>query len=190
LSHTGRRDLAQFWRIDVDASQGGIVFENNRGWLIDVGERVVAREGNDVELGAMLEIARVKGWESVEFTGDDGFKRRAMRAALRRGLSVHAEGDDRKILEAEFAWEQRRREARPAGDQIGSRHIGVIEAIDEGRVYQRVGGELLSHKREVFGEDRADELELAIGQEMEIGYDFDGPTLGPSIEVDLDLPSL
>ena len=80
--------------------------------------------------------------------------------------------------------------ARAAGEAIGSRSTGVIERVDERFVYQRVDGELVAHRRAAFGNDRADELELAIrGREpQEIDYEYDGPTLGPARAIEPDLP--
>jgi len=80
---------------------------------------------------------------------------------------------------------------RVATPAIGSRYAGIIEAIDDRCVYQRIAnGELISHERASFGEDRADELELAIRmrEPQEIGYEFDGPMFGPARAIESDLP--
>jgi hypothetical protein len=121
--------------------------------------------------GGLLAVVRAKGWETVEFTGEDAFKRRAMAAAIRRGISVHADGGDRRLLAgAEAGSAEERRLAIPAKVGIGNRYVGPIEAVVGDIVLQRVdGGELVAHDRASFGEDRADDLEIAIGKEMAIG---------------------
>lgn len=172
-------DLARYWRISRGGA-GELVFENAGGLLVDVGERVVARDGNEVEIRGLLDVAQAKGWEAIEFTGDDDFKRRAMAAAVRREITVFAEGEDRRLferVEGEFR-EARRRSAKPAQTGIGNRYAGVIEAIDGDVVLQRIDdGELVAHDRTSFDDDRADELEHALGLKMEIGYEYDGWTL-------------
>lgn len=125
----------------------------------------MARDGNDVELRAMLELVDVKGWDSVEFTGANDFKRRAMTMALRQWLVVHAEGRDRVLLDAvvgEFD-DVRRQSAVPAKTTIGNRTTGVIEAVDARFVYQRTAdGALVSPERAAFVDDRVGQLERAI----------------------------
>jgi hypothetical protein len=101
LSATYERDmrgtaLARFWRIE--RTRDGLAFENARGRFVDRGERVVARDGNDVEVRGMLDVAVAKGWAELTFTGEEAFKRRGMAAALERGFSVRAEGRDAELL--------------------------------------------------------------------------------------------
>ncbi|MGC8486427.1 MAG: LPD7 domain-containing protein, partial [Candidatus Baltobacteraceae bacterium] len=59
---------------------------------------IVARQGNEVEIRGMLDLAEVKGWEELTFTGSEAFKQQAMAAALDRGLRVRAEGRDAELL--------------------------------------------------------------------------------------------
>jgi hypothetical protein len=181
-------ELARYWRLErVDE---GFVFKSASGWLIDVGERVVARSGNDFEIRAMLELVSIKGWEAVEFTGDDDFKQRAITAALRRGIAVEAADIDVELLErckTELAAEKPHVISRLAHETFGNRYVGIIEAVDRSYVYQRVGDELIAHDREAFSEDRAEKFELAIGRPKEIIYDFDGPMVQPVIERELEI---
>jgi hypothetical protein len=161
-------DLARYWR-SSRGSAGELIFENGNGRLVDVGERVLARDGNDVEIRGLLDVVRAKGWETVEFTGEDALKWRAMEAAIRRGISVHADGVDQRLLvDAEAGFAEERRLATPAKVGIGNRYIGPIEAIFGDVVLRVEGGELVAHDRASFGEERADDLELAIGKEMAI----------------------
>jgi hypothetical protein len=88
--------LARFWRIE--RTRDGLAFENARGRFVDRGERVVARDGNDVEVRGMLDVAAAKGWTELTFTGEEAFKRRGMAAALERGFAVRAEGRDAELL--------------------------------------------------------------------------------------------
>ena len=88
--------LARFWRIERTAD--GLAFENARGRFIDRGALIVSREGNDVEIRGMLDVAAAKGWTEVTLTGEEAFKRRGMAAALERGFAVRAEGRDAELL--------------------------------------------------------------------------------------------
>jgi len=88
--------LARFWRIE--RTRDGLAFECARGRFVDLGERVVARDGNDAEVRGMLDVAAAKGWAELKFTGEEAFKRRGMAAALERGFSVRVEGRDAELL--------------------------------------------------------------------------------------------
>ncbi len=88
--------LARFWRIE--RTTRGLAFENARGWFEDQGERVIARDGNDLEIRGMLDVAAAKGWSELTLTGSNNFKRRAMAEALDRGFTIAAKGRDAKLL--------------------------------------------------------------------------------------------
>ncbi len=101
LSEAYARDLqgsqlARFWRIE--RTQAGLAFENARGRFEDRGSAIVAREGNEAEIRGMLDLAEVKGWRELTFTGSDAFKREAMAAALERGFTVRTDGRDTDLL--------------------------------------------------------------------------------------------
>lgn len=101
LSEAYARDLqgsrlARFWRIE--RTRAGLAFENARGRFEDQGSAIVAREGNEAEIRGMLDLAGVKGWRELTFTGSDAFKREAMAAALERGFTVRADGRDAELL--------------------------------------------------------------------------------------------
>jgi hypothetical protein len=89
--------LARFWRIE--RTSGGLQFSNARGLLLDEGYRVSAREGNAVEIRAMLDIAQAKGWHELEVNGNEAFRRAAIRAAVERGFIVQCKGRDSELLE-------------------------------------------------------------------------------------------
>ena len=101
LSEAYARDLqgsqlARFWRIE--RTQAGLTFENARGRFEDRGSEIIARQGNEAEIRGMLDLAEVKGWQELTFTGSDEFKRQAMEASLERGFTVRAEGRDAELL--------------------------------------------------------------------------------------------
>lgn len=58
------------------------------GRVIDLGDRVAASNPTDVELAAMVELAKAKGWTSVEIRGSHDFQRRAREAVLSAGLAI------------------------------------------------------------------------------------------------------
>ncbi len=88
--------LARFWRIE--RTPEGLAFENARGRFEDCGSVIVARAGNEIEIRGMLDLAEVKEWRELTFSGSEAFKRQAMAAALDRGFTVRAEGRDAELL--------------------------------------------------------------------------------------------
>jgi Large polyvalent protein-associated domain 7/Relaxase/Mobilisation nuclease domain len=84
------QELAKFWRIGRRSPSREIIFENATGRLIDKGPIVTAAHGNDHEIKAMLELAKIKNWPGIQFGGESDFKFRAMTAALRNKMVVLA----------------------------------------------------------------------------------------------------
>jgi hypothetical protein len=90
--------LAQYWRPER-LPDGSRAYNNKLGRIVDVGDRVMAAAGNDLEIRAMLELAKLKQWVTITFTGNDDFRRRAMAAALEvAGLEVIAAPADAAML--------------------------------------------------------------------------------------------
>jgi hypothetical protein len=58
------------------------------GRVIDRGDRLSATTGSDAEIRAMIELAKAKGFKSVEPRGSDGFKLRAYELCTAAGLPV------------------------------------------------------------------------------------------------------
>lgn len=93
--------LATFWRVErVKPSRDvGFVFKNSNGEVTDKGPIIVAKSGNSDEIDAILELASLKNWTSIEFSGPDDFKIAAMIAALKDGkLRVSATTDADRVL--------------------------------------------------------------------------------------------
>lgn len=93
--------LATYWRVEraKPSRDVGLVFKNANGEVTDKGAIIVARSGNSDEIDAMLELATLKNWSSIEFTGSDAFKVAAMAAALKDGkLRVSATTDADRVL--------------------------------------------------------------------------------------------
>lgn len=93
--------LAQYWRIDREKPwrDAVLTYRNARGVVRDKGGLIVADQGNSDEIDAMLELATLKSWRSIQFSGSENFKLRAMIATIRDGqleISVQSEAD--KVL--------------------------------------------------------------------------------------------
>lgn len=59
------------------------------GRVIDKGDRMAAsRQGNDAEVMALIDLAKIKGWKQIHITGSDAFTARAYIEAARAGLAV------------------------------------------------------------------------------------------------------
>ena len=88
--------LARYWRIERVAD--GLRFENARGRFEDQGDIIVARDGNQLEIRGMLDVAELKGWRELVLDGSERFRQTAMAAAIERGFTIRAEGRDAEIL--------------------------------------------------------------------------------------------
>jgi hypothetical protein len=91
-------NLARYWR-DRRLPDGSWEYSNRAGRLVDAGDEIRADVGNELEVGAMIQIAVAKRWKAIQFDGSDDFKSRAMRAALIAGIKVTPKTDrDFEIL--------------------------------------------------------------------------------------------
>lgn len=77
--------LAQFWRVDREPPKVDAIlkYENANGTVRDRGSVMHAANGNDDEIECMIELAELKKWNSIQFTGSDDFKLRAMVKTLK-----------------------------------------------------------------------------------------------------------
>jgi hypothetical protein len=80
--------LSQYWRIKRCRPECQLVFENKHGQVVDKGVSVTARQGNNIELVAMIELAKLKGWTKIKVAGSEDFRFRAMTAALLDGIGI------------------------------------------------------------------------------------------------------
>ncbi len=58
------------------------------GQLVDHGDRLTCGRGQEAEIAAMVELARVKGWQRVTLTGSPEFQRKAAAAYSAAGIQV------------------------------------------------------------------------------------------------------
>jgi hypothetical protein len=62
-----------------------------------------------------------------------------------------------------------------AHENVGSRYVGPLEGVSDDFVTQRVDGDIVSHRADLF--ENLEELELSLGKPMEIAYEHDGPSV-------------
>lgn len=93
-------NLATFWRIQINPRSREIVYEQKGGKnrVVDKGAMITADHGNGSEISAMIELAKLKNWPSIVFTGSESFKLSAMIAGLHAGLNVKAISLQDKLL--------------------------------------------------------------------------------------------
>jgi hypothetical protein len=89
--------MSDEWDISVKSS--GVMFERAGERIFDNGAAIIAQSGSAIEIQGMLDLAESKGWQSIQFSGDDDFKEQAMLAARERGLSVEIPEADLPIFE-------------------------------------------------------------------------------------------
>jgi hypothetical protein len=53
--------------------------------------------------------------------------------------------------------------------------VGPLEGVSDDFVTQRVDGDIVSHRADLF--ENLEELELSLGKPMEIAYEHDGPSV-------------
>lgn len=56
-----------------------------QGQITDYGQRITSGQGNPVEITAMVELIRIKGWRKVRLTGSDDFIEKCALALMRAG---------------------------------------------------------------------------------------------------------
>lgn len=97
---TGSPLLADAWYIE--RHDFGIVMTRLDGSrILDKGSRIEAEHGNEAEVKAMVELAKMKGWSEVTvYGGGDDFKRRAMAESLRAGVKINVDNEhDKRLLQ-------------------------------------------------------------------------------------------
>ena len=67
--------------------EGGLYLRLGKAEVIDQGPLLLAKNG-DQDIPLLIETAKGKGWNTLEFTGSPDFKEKAAIAALQAGLSV------------------------------------------------------------------------------------------------------
>ena len=65
-----------------------ITLEMPSSRLFDEGDVIRGETGSDQEIEAMLELARLKGWTTLHFSGPEDFVKRASEMALKRGFGL------------------------------------------------------------------------------------------------------
>lgn len=90
-------ELARYWAITKTTR--GLEFHNAAGGFIDQGPRVLALTGKDLEIKAMLDVARTKGWTTLEITGSEEFRQRVADEAIRQGFNVANAPEKERVAE-------------------------------------------------------------------------------------------
>jgi hypothetical protein len=93
--------IATYWRIHQVKNRREVVYEQKGGEnrVIDKGALITAKNGNQSEIAVIIELAKIKKWPSIVFSGSEDFKLNAMTAALRAGLKVSTvNSNDEKLL--------------------------------------------------------------------------------------------
>jgi hypothetical protein len=111
--------LGRWYRIERGPE--GLTLSNRDSRIIDYGDRVTAKEGNDKEIEAMVLLAQAKGWQRVELTGSAEFQGRAARALVEAGIGLtdaRQEQAARDAIEADRRKAAREQEAMAAQAKV------------------------------------------------------------------------
>ena len=85
LLEVGKR--FQEWSV-IPLDPPRIRLEHPSSSLVDEGDRISGETGSDLEIEAMLELAKLKGWTLLRFEGPEDFVKTASRMALERGFHL------------------------------------------------------------------------------------------------------
>ncbi len=66
--------------------------------ITDLGGQIVAESGNVKEIQSMIELARIKGWKTVEWGGNDAFLRNAFKESFRAGILVDLRNENQRRI--------------------------------------------------------------------------------------------
>ncbi|WP_194723945.1 LPD7 domain-containing protein [Noviherbaspirillum malthae] len=91
LYGTGSIALADTWFVE-QRGPDVVLSRTDGSRLVDKRRRIEAANGSRGEARAIIELALMKDWSSINFTGTDDFKRVAMAKAFAAGIPVHARG--------------------------------------------------------------------------------------------------
>lgn len=92
-------ELLALFFMKRDKRRREIAYEYAGARIVDRGPVITANRGSYVQIGAMLELAKLKNWRAVKFFGSEKFKVEAMRMALIRGFKVAASPGDELLLD-------------------------------------------------------------------------------------------
>ncbi len=102
LTEAYNRDVAQAlgrW-VRIERMPEGLRIHNRHMDLTDHGDRITAgMGGQEKEIGAMLTLAKAKGWERLDITGSPEFQENLGRAALHAGFALADTDLRERILE-------------------------------------------------------------------------------------------
>lgn len=104
-------ELVRYWKINR-LGDGSLQFKNRAGTVIDKGDSIdVSTKGKQLPTAAAaLQLASLKGWDELNISGTDEFKRAAYKLAIESGTKIQITNDhDRALFEqVKKAAEQRR----------------------------------------------------------------------------------
>ncbi|WP_053764676.1 LPD7 domain-containing protein [Leptospirillum ferriphilum] len=81
-----RKKLPEWTVIPLDPPR--VRLERPSSSLVDEGDRICGETGSDMEIEAMLDLAKLKGWTLLRFEGPEDFVKRASAMALERGFHL------------------------------------------------------------------------------------------------------
>ncbi len=72
---------------------------DDRASVVDMGSRITASGGTaKANAERVVELARMKGWKRIVFSGDEEYLREAFRQALAKGLEIATDGERQQTL--------------------------------------------------------------------------------------------
>lgn len=89
--------------------------------ILDRGGEIEAGSGNIKEIRAMCELARIKRWKTVEWSGTEGFLRDAFRESLGAGVSVKLSDENQRRIWMEVQAESERARHNPDLKKINAK---------------------------------------------------------------------
>lgn len=93
LETRDRNHVLDTWDVAVGPESQWIEFTTGHHRVVAYADRIEAANGDDDEIAVMLDLARLRGWTRLTFSGDARFKLAAMTVALQGGFDVTVIGE-------------------------------------------------------------------------------------------------
>ncbi|HFC30375.1 MAG TPA: hypothetical protein ENJ44_04950 [Oceanospirillales bacterium] len=119
-------DLSRFWHVDREGD-GSLRLKNKAGVIVDRGDLIEVRTTGEQlpTAAAVVQIAKLKGWDEIEVEGTDEFKKAVYSLSLQNKIKITLVNEHDRLLYAEVKAEYDQRQLED------DNHISVANTISK-----------------------------------------------------------
>ena len=126
-------DLSRFWHVDREGD-GSLRLKNKAGVIVDRGDLIEVRTTGEQlpTAAAVVQIAKLKGWDEIEVEGTDEFKKAVYSLSLQNKIKITLVNEHDRLLYAEVKAEYDQRQLED--DNHISMTNTISKSIDKNKV--------------------------------------------------------